>query len=143
MFLADTLSRAYLRNNDQTGVLNEETIHLARFLPVIEDRLQDLRRETQMDETLMKLTKVILTGWPDISAHVSTSLQPYFNIRDELTVQDGILFKGERILIPETMKMDMLQRIHSSHIGVEGSLRRARENLFWLGMTKDVKDFCD
>ena len=31
--------------------------------------------------------------------------------------------------------MDMLQRIHSSHIGVEGSLRRARENLFWFGMT--------
>ena len=39
------------------------------------------------------------------------------------------------------MKMDMLQRIHSSHIEIEGSLRRARENLFWLGMTKDVKDF--
>ena len=37
--------------------------------------------------------------------------------------------------------MDMLQRIHSSHIEIEGSLRRARENLFWLGMTKDVKDF--
>ena len=51
MFLADTLSRTYLRNNDQTGVLNEETIYMARFLPVIEDRLQELRRETQMDET--------------------------------------------------------------------------------------------
>ena len=37
--------------------------------------------------------------------------------------------------------MDMLQRIHSLHIEIEGSLRRARENLFWLGMTKDVKDF--
>ena len=35
----------------------------------------------------------------------------------------------------------MLQRIHSSHIGVEGSLRRACENLFWLGMTKDAKNF--
>lgn len=45
------------------------------------------------------------------------------------------LIQKERNLIPETMKMDMLQRIHSSHIGVEGSLRRARENLFWFGMT--------
>ena len=54
MFLVDILSKANLRNNDQTAVLNEETIHLARFLPVIEDRLQELRRETQMDETLMK-----------------------------------------------------------------------------------------
>ena len=53
MFLVDILSKANLRNNDQTAVLNEETIHLARFLPVIEDRLQELRRETQVDETLM------------------------------------------------------------------------------------------
>ena len=43
-----------------TAVLNEETIHLARFLAVIEDRLQELRRETQMDETLMKLTQLFL-----------------------------------------------------------------------------------
>ena len=60
MFLADILSKANLRNNDQTAVLNEETIHLARFLPVIEDRLQELSRETQMDETLMKLTQLFL-----------------------------------------------------------------------------------
>ena len=64
-----------------------------------------------------------------------------FNIPEELTEQNGILFKGERILFPETMTIDMLQRTHSSHSGIEGSLRRARENLFWLGMTKDVKDF--
>ncbi|XP_061190306.1 uncharacterized protein LOC133198195 [Saccostrea echinata] len=146
MFLADTLSRAYLRNNEQTGTLEEETKHLARFLPVIKDRIQELRQETQADKTLVKLTKVILSGWPEISAYVSAPLQPYFNIRDELTVQGGIVFIGERILIPETMRMDMLRRIHSSHIGVEGSVRRAREYLFWLGMTKDVKDFvtkCD
>ena len=89
-----------------------------------------------MNETLMKLTQVILTRWPEIAAYVSTSLQPYFTMRDELTVQDDILFKGERILIPKKLRMDILQRIHSSHIGVEGSLRRTRENLFWLGMTK-------
>ena len=45
-----------MRKKDQTGELNEETIHLARFLPVIEDRVQKLRRKTQLDETLMKLT---------------------------------------------------------------------------------------
>ena len=118
-----------------TRLLYDETIHLAQFLPVIEDRFQELRRETQMVDS------IILTGWPDISAHVPTSLEPNFKIRDELTVRNDILFKGESILIPETTKLDMLQGIHSSHIEVEGSLRRARENLFWLGMTKDVKNF--
>ena len=33
----------------------------------------------------------------------------------------------------------MLTRIHSSHIGVEGCLRRARISLYWPGMSAEVK----
>ena len=35
----------------------------------------------------------------------------------------------------------MLQRIHASHLGIEGCLRRARECLYWPGMNSEVKDF--
>ncbi|CAC5423138.1 unnamed protein product [Mytilus coruscus] len=35
----------------------------------------------------------------------------------------------------------MIMRIHSSHIGVEGCLRRARESLYWPGLNSEVKDF--
>ena len=33
----------------------------------------------------------------------------------------------------------MLERIHSSHIGVNGCIRRAREAVFWPGITADIK----
>ena len=65
----------------------------------------------------------------------------YFDVRDELTVQHGLIFKGERVVIPTSLRLDMIKRIHSSRIGVEGCLRRARESLHWPGMNSQVKDF--
>ncbi|CAG2249181.1 unnamed protein product [Mytilus edulis] len=63
------------------------------------------------------------------------------DIRDELTVQNGLIFKGERVIIPKTLRSDMIRRIHSSHNGVEGCLRRVRESLYWPGLKSEVKDF--
>ena len=48
-----------------------------------------------------------------------------------------------RVDIPKVLRRDMLERIHSSHIGIEGCLRRARECLYWPGMNADVKDFIE
>ena len=73
-------------------------------------------------------------------------MQPYFNIRDELSVQDGIIFRGDRVVVPDSMRQDMLRKIHRSHIGTEGCLRRARDVLYWPGMNSEAKDFisgCD
>ena len=72
--------------------------------------------------------------------------QELTKFRDELSVQGGILFKGERVIEPTAMRAQMLEKIHSGHIGAEGCLRRAREVLFWLGMTTEIKEYissCD
>ena len=35
----------------------------------------------------------------------------------------------------------MTEKLHSSHIGIQGCLRRARETLYWPGMYKKVEDY--
>ena len=52
---------------------------------------------------------------------------------------DGILFKGEKIVVPESLKQSMLSLIHEVHLGVQKSLYGARQSLFWPGMTQEVK----
>ena len=37
------------------------------------------------------------------------------------------------------MRSEMLKKIHASHIGIEGCLRRAREILYWPGMTAAIR----
>ena len=43
-------------------------------------------------------------------------------------------------MIPSLLRQEMLGRIHYAHLGVEACLRRARETLYWPGMTGEIKD---
>ena len=53
-------------------------------------------------------------------------MQQYFSIRDELIVDEGIIFKGSRIVIPTSLRKEIMDRIHYAHLGIVGCLRRAR-----------------
>ena len=59
---------------------------------------------------------------------------------DELSELNGIILRGERILIPTPMRKDMLERINQGHMGIEKSKRRARDILYWPGMNSEIQD---
>lgn len=55
-------------------------------------------------------------------------------------------FFEARVLVPQDLRKQMIQRIHSTHTGTEGCLRRARESICWPGMTRDIREYsalCD
>ena len=58
--------------------------------------------------------------------------------REELTIEDGLILKGERIVIPPTLRPEILDTLHKGHLGQEKCLLRARTTVFWPGITKDV-----
>ena len=104
MYLADTLSWAYLKNEARSSVEQEvETIHMMDFLPISELQLREIQEATQCDPTLQALKKVILDGWPDLKDNLPSELHPYLSFRDELVAQDGIIFKGLMCITPATL----------------------------------------
>ena len=44
------------------------------------------------------------------------------------------------MVIPFGMRSHIKARIHASHIGVHGCLRRARETVYWPRMTKELTE---
>ncbi|KAK7901627.1 hypothetical protein WMY93_018396 [Mugilogobius chulae] len=147
MLLADTLSRAYLSDSTQGDTESElETVNMITYLPISAERLAAIREATKDDTKLQKVKKLILTGWPVNKKDMDLDIGHYFSFQDELSYQDGVVFRGERAVIPDTLRADITCRIHSSHLGVEGCLRRARECVYWQGMTDQIKTFiakCD
>ena len=140
MFLADTLSRAYLPSGAQ--IESEfETINMMNYLPISEASLLQIQRETDQDESLQVLKAVNQHGWPENKSTLPLLAFPYFDMRDELSVQDGLIFKGERVVVPKAARSGLLKRIHNSHLGVNGCLNRARECLYWPRMTGDIKNY--
>ncbi len=77
----------------------------------------------------------ILSGWPDTKQEVPHSIKPYWDCRDELAVLDGVIYRGMRIVVPPSMRAQMLDIIHETHLGIVKSKQRARETLYWPGMS--------
>ena len=53
-------------------------------------------------------------------------------------MEDRILLKSQRILIPHTLHMEMLDLIHKGHQGIEKCLLCSRESLFWTGISAEI-----
>lgn len=107
---------------------------MVEFLLITAKRLADLREKTEQDESLQKLKHVIKVGWPDKKEEVPTEVRNYFHFKEELTIQNGILFKGSRVIVPAALRPLTVKKVHSSHIGLEGCLRKACDMLFFPGI---------
>lgn len=51
---------------------------------------------------------------------------------------DGNIYKGSKIVIPKSLRKEMLQKIHKGHLGIEKYKKRAREVMYWPQINKDV-----
>ncbi|XP_060734892.1 uncharacterized protein K02A2.6-like [Tachysurus vachellii] len=148
MLLADTLSRSYLPEHaSESSVEREiESINMVQHVNIAEERLQAIRVETSKDRKLQSLIRYIQEGWPMSKNDLPKDIAHFHSFQEELSAQSGIVFRGERVVIPDALRGDIVQRIHSSHLGIEGCLRRARECVYWLGMNDQIKTFigkCD
>ena len=110
-------------------------------MPIRPERLQQLKTETESDEALQLLKTVIRDGWPEEKQDLPILITPYHSIRDELSIQDGIIFRGERVVVPTSLRTEMKRAVHQAHLGTESCLRRARECLYRPGMNADMKDY--
>ena len=72
---------------------------------------------------MQDLVVAILEGWPARREQVSALIQPYFHHRDELTIGDGIIYQGDRRVIPAALRPEMLRKLHGPHMGVEATLQ--------------------
>ena len=87
------------------------------------------------------MKEIIQVGWPDNKNGLSPSIINYFHIRDELVVQEGVILRGDRVVIPKSLRRETLEDLHTAHQGVESTLRRARESVYWPNMNGDVKEY--
>jgi len=133
--LPDTLSRLPNKDNNQTIDLDVR-VNLVRFS---DDCLARIHQETKDDPALSKLTSVITQGWPQTIKELPTILRPFWAYRDELSVEDGIILKGERVVIPSSMKAEILNQLHIAHQGIEKTKLRARDSVYWNQMNNDIE----
>ena len=109
-YLEDTLSRAYQSlsptdtRRSETESPEVESIHAVDYLGISEQQLSEIKQETAKDPNLQTLKNLILRGWPENGSSVPKEVSEYLNVREKLAVQDGIILKGQRCVIPQTLR---------------------------------------
>ena len=147
MFLAHHLSRAaqyettVAKDSFQVFSVELEKTSPMQALKISPERLEQLQRCTGQDESQQTLKTTILSGWPAQRDQAPVSIREFWNFRDELSVHNGTLsFKSSRVIILRFLRPAVMSKIHSSHLGIEACLRKARDSVFWPNMTSDERE---
>ena len=146
MVLADHLSRAAQyettvpKDSFQVFSVELEKTSPMQALKISPERLEQLQRCNGQDESLQTLKTTILSGWPAQRDYSPVNIREYWNFRDELSINNGTLFKSSKVIIPRILRPEVMSKIHSSHLGIEACLRKARDSVFWPNMTGDIRD---
>jgi hypothetical protein len=76
----------------------------------------DIAQGTKVDKLLSRVYELTLNGWT--SHMIDSDLQPYFERRNHLTIEQGIILWGIRVVVPEVLRKRILEEIHEEHLGI-------------------------
>ena len=94
---ADALSRLPCEDTLENTTVPFETVHLMQALDRSPVGATEIARLTERDPQLALVKRYIQTGWPSSSVE---QVQRFSKIRDELSMQSGVILQGSRVVIP-------------------------------------------
>ena len=133
--LPDTLSRQPLPENNE--ILFDKQISYTRFS---EPRIMQIKNETKKEKELQELSSMIIKGWPKERRDIPQTIREYWPFRDELTIENGMIIKGNQILIPTHLRPEILKDLHIPHLGIVKTNLLAKTCIYWPRMNKDIQD---
>ncbi|XP_058817136.1 uncharacterized protein K02A2.6-like [Topomyia yanbarensis] len=117
-----------------------EDCSMSSYSNISDSCLDSIMEATEQDAALQAVKDFIRNGWPNSINRVPSVAKIYFKYRNELSTQDGFIFRNDRIVIPVTLQRCIIDKVHVSHNGIESTLKLARENVFWPGMSAQITD---
>ena len=98
-----------------------------------------VRSATKDDPYMQLLIDTIINGFPDDASQLPAQLQPYWQYRNQLSVVDHVVMFRDRTVIPPVLRQEVCNSLHSAHQGTTGMSERAKQSVFWPGISQSIQ----
>ena len=133
---ADCLSRFPLAVTVNAVDVGEE-VQLLEHLTYTQVSAEDLKKWTDRDPLLARVRTYVLSGWDNVES--DDELRPYFARKYELSVLNGCVLWGARVVIPPQGRDAVMSELHDTHPGIVRMKALARGYVWWPGMDGELE----
>uniref|UniRef100_A0A3B3TFN7 Gypsy retrotransposon integrase-like protein 1 n=1 Tax=Paramormyrops kingsleyae TaxID=1676925 RepID=A0A3B3TFN7_9TELE len=139
---ADGLSRVPLSETTDAGT---ETMSayidalICEHLEGVPLTAKQIARATRKDKELSRLYRYIMEGWP---REIPDEMKVYHRKRDELSVEQGCVLWGTRVVTPMRLRTAVLREIHGGHPGIVRMKSNARQYVWWPSIDSHIEKVC-
>ena len=127
----DGLSRLPLKNNLlPRNLMDDVDMYYMESTYKLPVTATDIAKETLKDPLLCKVYYYTYHGW-DLCESPVKELAPYYNRRNEISIIQGCLTWGIRIIIPNKYRHEILEELHAGHMGIVRMKEIARSYVYW------------
>ena len=137
MILADRLSRFPSRSEN----LPIELHHNIQHITFTHDKINIISGATERDPILYTVYHITLDRWPNWFHKVPHITWQFWGSRDELTIDNRLLLKGDRVCIPLELYQRILSEQDEGHKGIEKMQHLTRERIYWQGVDADILEY--
>ena len=132
---ADCMSRLPMTKQSRDSAEKIHVIVQTDDLPVTATQIA---KETLCDNQLSIVMKAIQHGhWPTDS---SVDVNPFYKRRHELSIVDGCIMWGTRVVVPKVFHEPLLKELHCSHVGMSRMKSLARSYFWWLHLDSQIEN---
>ncbi|MCP4345568.1 MAG: DDE-type integrase/transposase/recombinase [Desulfobacterales bacterium] len=100
-----------------------------------------LLHESKIDKNLALVKKYLRSNWPSRKKLPNVQIKKFFDCANEISEKDGLLFRGNRLIIPEKVCTWILSRLHDGHPGIVRMKQLYRELYYWPRGSTEVEEF--
>ncbi|XP_042372461.1 uncharacterized protein K02A2.6-like [Plectropomus leopardus] len=135
---ADALSRLPLPDTPAVTHVPPETVFTLERLAETPVKASCIKQWTERDPVLSQVKTFLLQGWPSVVE--GEELRPYAKRKTELSLQDGCIFWGARVIVPPPGRAQIMDELHETHPGVSRIKSLARSYVWWPRLDQDLEN---